>query len=313
MGGGFLDLLRQNRNFRLSWFGQIVSEIGDHFNTISVFSLALQNTRSGLVVSGIMLARAVPMILAGPVAGVLLDRWDRKKIMLASDVFRALVAALFLFSIAPGRTWLLYVLSGLLMFASPFFTSGRTAILPTIASPEELHTANSITQTTRYMGVTLGTLLGGMSAAGLGFQAAFLINIGSFLFSALMISQMRLEQGHFRPVRKALTEADVMRPWQEYREGLRYMTATPLIFGIALTHVGWATGGGAAQILFSLFGEIVFDRGPAGIGMIWSSAGVGLLVGAAIAHGIGERVSFEGYKKIVVVSVSHPRADLHVV
>jgi len=302
MGGGFLDLLRQNRNFRLSWFGQIVSEIGDHFNTISVFSLALQNTKSGLVVSGIMLSRAVPMILAGPVAGVLLDRWDRKKIMLASDIFRALVAALFLFSIEPGRTWLLYVLSGLLMFASPFFTSGRTAILPTIASSEELHTANSITQTTRYMGVTLGTLLGGMSAAGLGFQAAFLINIGSFLFSALMISQMRLEQGHFRPVRKSLTEADVMRPWHEYREGLRYMTATPLIFGIALTHVGWATGGGAAQILFSLFGEIVFDRGPAGIGMIWSSAGVGLLAGAAIAHGVGERVSFEGYKKIVVVA-----------
>ena len=116
-----------------------------------------------------------------------------------------------------------------------------------------------------------------------------------------MISQMRLEQGHFRPARKALTESDVMRPWHEYREGLRYMTATPLIFGIALTHVGWATGGGAAQILFSLFGEVVFDRGPAGIGMIWSSAGVGLLTGAAIAHGIGERVSFEGYKKIVVV------------
>ena len=299
--GSFPDLLRQNRNYRLTWLGQIVSEIGDHFNTISVFSLALSNTGSGLIVAAIMLSRAIPMILAGPIAGVMLDRWDRKKIMLASDLFRGVIAMLFLFAIEPGRTWLLYLLSGLLMFASPFFTSGRTAILPTIASREELHTANSLTQSTGYMAVTIGTLFGGLSAGTLGYQWAFLINAASFLFSALMVSLLHLEQGHFRPPPKALNETDVMRPWHEYREGLRYMKATPLILGIALTHVGWATGGGAAQILFSLFGEVIFDFGPLGIGMIWSSAGVGLLVGAAVAHVLAPRVSFGGYKRTIVI------------
>ncbi len=299
--GSFPDLLRQNRNYRLMWFGQIVSEIGDHFNTISVFSLALANTGSGLIVAAIMLSRAIPMILAGPIAGVMLDRWDRKRIMLASDVFRAVIAVLFLFAIAPGRTWLLYVLSGLLMFASPFFTSGRTAILPTIANREELHTANSLTQSTGYMAVTIGTLFGGLSAGTLGYKWAFLINAASFLFSALMVWRLRLERGHFRPPSRALNETNVMRPWHEYREGLRYMRATPLILGIALTHVGWATGGGAAQILFSLFGEVVFDFGPLGIGIIWSSAGVGLLLGAAVAHVLTPRVSFQGYKRTIVV------------
>ena len=166
MGGSFLDLLRQNRNFRLSWFGQIVSEIGDHFNTISVFSLALQNTRSGLVVSGIMLARAV-----SDDPGRAGRRRDARPLgpqaaHAGERLFRALVATLVPLRDRAGPPWLLYVLSGLLMFASPFFTSGRTAILPTIASPEELHTANSITQTTRYMGVTLGTLLGGIARPG---------------------------------------------------------------------------------------------------------------------------------------------------
>ncbi len=66
--------------------------------------------------------------------------------------------------------------------------------------------------------------------------------------------------------RAALNETDVVRPWHEYAEGLRYMMSTPLILGIALVGVGWATGGGAAQVLFSLFGELVFHRGPAGIG-----------------------------------------------
>ena len=70
----FPALLRRNRNYRYTWTGQVVSEIGDHFNNIAVFSLALANTGSGLVVSGIMLSRAIPAVLAGPIAGVVLDR-----------------------------------------------------------------------------------------------------------------------------------------------------------------------------------------------------------------------------------------------
>src|SRR5206468_9487886 len=70
----FFDLLRNNRNYRYTWMGQVVSEIGDHFNNIAVFSLALDHTQSGLAVSGVMLSRAVPAVLAGPIAGVVLDR-----------------------------------------------------------------------------------------------------------------------------------------------------------------------------------------------------------------------------------------------
>lgn len=297
----FPQLLRQNRNYRYAWFGQIVSEIGDHFNTIAVFSLAIQNTGSGFVVSFILLSRAISMLVAGPIAGVMLDRVDRKRVMLVSDLLRGGIALLFILALDPARTWLLYPLSALLMFFSPFFTSGRTAILPTIASKEELHTANSLTQTTGYASVTIGTMIGGLSAAGFGFEVAFLINAVSFLFSALMIWQLKVPAGHFRPPSKALNETMVARPWHEYSEGLRYMRGTPLILGIALVHVGWASGGGTAQVLFSLFGEQVFDRGPIGIGMIWGSAGFGLLVGGFIANHWGRRLSFLGYKRTIVV------------
>jgi MFS family permease len=68
-----------------------------------------------------------------------------------------------------------------------------------------------------------------------------------------------------------------------------------------LVGVGWATGGGAAQILFTLFGEQVFHRGPAGIGFVWSAAGAGLLVGAAVAHTIGKRISFRNYKRTIAI------------
>src|SRR5271169_4843870 len=139
----FLELLRNNHNYRYTWMGQVVSEIGDNFNNIAVFALAMALTHSGLVVTGIMLARAIPAMTVGPLAGVLLDRFDRKRIMIASDLMRAVVALGFILTLTHRHIWVLYVFSALLMVASPFFTAGRSAILPTIANSDELHTANS--------------------------------------------------------------------------------------------------------------------------------------------------------------------------
>jgi hypothetical protein len=293
-------LLRDNRNYRYTWIGQVVSETGDYFNNIAVFALVMEKSGSGLVVSGVMLARAIPAVLAGPVAGVALDRLDRKRIMIASDLIRAAVALGFLLTIHQPRPWLLYVLSAALMFVSPFFTSGRAAILPTIANAEELHAANSLTQTTQWGTLTVGTLLAGYSAAALGYHFAFIINSLSFLVSAWAIWQIATPGG-FR-ARRGRVEGGVARPWREYREGLAYMRSVPLMMGIALISAGWALGGGAAQILFALFGEQVFHRGASGIGAIWGFAGIGLLAGGALGHIVGRRASFAGYKHAVTVS-----------
>ncbi len=292
-----LQLLRTNRNYRYTWLGQIVSEVGDYFNNIAVFSLVIQTTGSGLAVSGVMLARAIPAVLAGPVAGVMLDRINRKHVMIASDLVRSVVALGFLFCLNGERPWLLYVLSAILMFSSPFFTSGRASILPTIASPHELHTANSLTQTTEWATLTVGTMAAGFITAKYGYEWAFIYNALSFVVSALAISRLT---GHFRAHREHISS--VLRPAHEYKEGLRYIRSVPLIWGICLLTVGWATGGGAAQILFTLFGEVVFHRGAKGIGSIWGFAGLGLLVGGMTGHWLGKRLSFPGYKRTISVA-----------
>jgi MFS family permease len=292
------ELLLHNSNYRNTWLAQVVSEIGDYFNNIAVLALVTRAAGSGMVVSGVMLSRAIPAVLAGPLAGVLLDRLDRKRIMIASDLIRAVVAAAFIFTIHEPRPWLLYLLSALLMFASPFFTAGRAAILPTIATPEELHAANSLTQTTQWATLTAGTLLAGFTSHWLGYEAAFVINAASFVFSAAAIWRISVPQG-FRATRVA---AASRRGWHDYREGLAYMRGVPLTMAIAMISVGWAMGGGAAQILFALFGEQVFHKGAAGIGSIWGFAGVGLLIGGTIGHIAGRRTSFEGYKRTVTVS-----------
>jgi MFS family permease len=276
--------------------GQVVSEVGDHFNTIAVVSLALHLTGSGLAVGGTMLARTVPTILAGPLSGVVLDRFDRRKIMIASDLVRSLIALAFVLILTHQQQWLLYVLSGALAFASPFFTSGRSAILPRITDPEELHAANALTQTTAWLTLSIGTLLGGVSTMQFGYEWAFVVNAFSFLFSAWAIWNLK---GKFLPDREQMTPHSAAAYWTDFRESIAYMRATPVVLAISLTLVGWASGGGAAQILFTLYGELVFKKGAAGIGILWASAGFGLVIGGIFALRVGRWLGFNGYKNSI--------------
>jgi MFS family permease len=293
----FTRLIRTNRNYRFTWSGQVVSEVGDHFNNIAVMSLAMDHPNSGLVVTGVFLSRAIPMLIAGPIAGVLLDRMNRKHVMIASDLVRAVIAVGFILCLSYKADWLLFVLSAMLMFASPFFTSGRTSILPSIATPEELHAANTMTQTTSWASLTIGAFLGAVGVQS-GYKIAFAFNALSFIVSATCISQLR-RPGGFRP---AGAEAKHEKTGLvQYREGLSYMRSTPLVAGIALISVGWASGGGAAQILFSLFGEKVFHAGPMGIGIIWGCAGIGLLIGGSLGYWLGKRLSFIAYKRTIAI------------
>ena len=102
------QLLRTNHNYRLLWGGQMISEIGDHFNNIAVFAMAIRQEHGGLLVGGVLIARAIPMLVAGPMAGVILDRLDRRKVMIASDLVRAIVALGFILCIHQSSNTLLF-------------------------------------------------------------------------------------------------------------------------------------------------------------------------------------------------------------
>jgi MFS family permease len=293
----FWSLLRSNRNYRYTWLGQIVSEVGDHFNTVAVLSLALHVTGKGAAVGGVMISRLIGGIIAAPIAGIVLDRMDRRNVMVASDLMRAVLAALFITTLVYRQQWILYTLSALLFFASPFFNSGRSAILPRITSPEELHTANALTQTTAWLTLSAGAMIGGFSTAQFGYSAAFIVNAVSFLFSAVCMSRLRSPTGDFCAEGREVEAHIAARGHflSDLTDSYRYMRHTPLMVGIAIGLIGWASGGGAAQILFTLFGEVVFDRGPAGMGILWGFAGVGLVLGGLVGHYLGRRLTYGGY------------------
>ena len=194
------------------------------------------------------------------------------------------------------------MLSALLMLASPFFTSGRAAILPSIATKEELHTANSLTQTTQWTTLTIGTLSGRHQRdavrlpVGVRRQCAFVPDFGAVHFAAVSAGPRLPPGAHARSPKPKWCGPGTNTP-----KACATCASVPLILGLLMVNIGWATGGGAAQILFTVFGELVFNRGPAGLGMIWGCAGVGLLCGGALAYSIGRRLSFAQYKRTIMI------------
>src|SRR4029450_8505337 len=102
---GYIDLLRQNRGFRQLWLGQVVRQTGDWFNTIALYTIILNLTGSGRDVGLLLVARFVPSFLFGPISGVIADRFSRQKIMIVTDVLRAVVVLGFLFVRSADQLW----------------------------------------------------------------------------------------------------------------------------------------------------------------------------------------------------------------
>jgi hypothetical protein len=146
-------------------------------------------------------------------------------------------------------------------------------------------------------------MLGGISA-GFGFHWAFLLNALAFFFSAACIAKLRSPDGSFRAARLEVEEHRLHRAhfWADFTDNLGYMRRTPLVLAIGLSYVGWASGGGAAQILFTLLGERVFNGGPAVVGLIWGFAGVGLVMGGFVGHFLGRRLSYARYLHAVWIN-----------
>src|SRR2546421_9744341 len=211
---GYLELLRGNRSFRMLWLGQVVSQMGDWFDTIAVYTIALTLTGSTRSVALIMVARFLPSVVMGPLSGVVADRFSRRTIMIASDIVRAVVVLGFLFVRRPDQMWLVYVLTVLQLAFSTFFEPAKTAAIPSIVSDRELVPANAIASVTWSVMLTLGAALGGFVAAAFGNNPAFILGLLTFVASAMLISPLRFPKPGQRPKTK-LTVGKTLRITQK--------------------------------------------------------------------------------------------------
>ena len=135
---GYVTLVRQNKEFRLLWVGQIVSLLGDWFDLIASASLIALLTQSGAAIGGLFVVRMLAPFVISPIAGVAADRYNRKRLLIVADLTRGLTVLGFLLVRNPGDVWLVYTLTALQMGMSGFFFPTRNAILPDITTRDEL-------------------------------------------------------------------------------------------------------------------------------------------------------------------------------
>ena len=187
----YFSVLRTNRNFRLLYIGQTISQLGDWFNSIAVYALLLDLTGSATAVAWMMIAQFVPLAVASPIAGVVVDRFDRRRIMITADIARGVLIFGLLFVRTAGQVWIAYAVMGLTFAATSFFEPARTATIPNLTSADELMPANALSSATWSAMLAIGASVGGLVTAVAGRNIAFVINALSFFASAFFISRTR--------------------------------------------------------------------------------------------------------------------------
>ena len=291
---GYIDLLRRNRAFRQLWLGQVVSQMGDWFDTIALYTIILNLTGSGRDVGLLLVARFVPSFLFGPLSGVVADRFSRQRIMIISDLLRAVVVLGFLFVRRADQLWIVYVLTVLQLGLSTFFEPAKTAAIPSIVEDRELVAANAISSVTWSVMLTLGAAIGGVITGWFGTDVAFILDAATYLLSAALIASIRVQKRRKRE-RQKLTVGRALGI-TETIEGLRYVKDRPRVLALLLVKPAWGMGGGILTIL-AVFGERIFPVGKSaatGIGVLFAARGIGTAVGPIVAR----RIAGEGEKRM---------------
>jgi MFS family permease len=269
-----------------------VSQLGDWFNTIALYTIILNLTGSGRDIGLLLVARFLPSFIFGSFSGVVADRFSRRSIMIISDLLRALVVLGFLLVRRADQLWILYSLTVLQLGLSTFFEPAKTAVIPSLVSGRELVAANAISSVTWSIMLTLGAFVGGIVTGLFGSDAAFILDALTYLLSAALIASVRFPKRAPRGKSK-LTIRRVLGI-TETLEGVRYVKRRPRVLALLLVKPAWGLGGGILTLL-AVFGEKVFPMGKSaatGIGVLFAARGIGTAVGPIVAR----RISGEGTK-----------------
>ena len=191
---GYLELVRTNVHFRRLWLGNLISQLGDWFNTIALYSLIDSLTGSPLALGAVFLFKLLPWSFASPIAGILVDRYNRRWVMIISDLLRAVVVLGFLWIDDPSHVTFIFILITLQVVLGSVFSPAKNASIPNITAPRELLTANALSSATWSVMLALGAGLGGLATEYLGTDTVFILDSLTYLISAAFIYRTVIPQ-----------------------------------------------------------------------------------------------------------------------
>lgn len=272
-----LSLLRRNRDFSRLYTAQLISYAGDWFATVALLGLIHDFTGSSALTVGVIVAQLMTFAVLSPIGGYLADRFDRQKLMVSVDLVRTVLALGLLLVRGPELVWLAFVLAAGTSGLGAFFEPASTAAVPNLVDEEDLPVANVLVGAAWGTMLAVGGALGGLVAATLGRDAAFIGNALSFLLSALLLVgiRRRLQETREEPVHARIGAAVV--------ETIRYARRDDRVLALLVVKGGFGLGAGVIGLL-AIFSLRVFDTGDAGTGILYAFRGVGALVGPFLAR-----------------------------
>ncbi len=271
-------------NFRRLWMGQTISQIGDGLTSLAILIMINQLTGSTAALATMMIVIALPQLVFGLLAGVYVDRWNRKTIMIVSDVIRGLLVLGFIFVRHPQDIWIFYVLGFLQAAIGTFFDPAKNAMIPNIVERESLLAANGLSQTTRIITSVIGSGLAGiLVGATHSAWGAFSLDSLSFFVSALFIGRIMMPKSDAAPVPTAGTtsRAGLRETLKELAEGLQYLFGERMLLGVVATIAVTMLGIGAVNVLIVPFLLNTLHVPTTVLGIIDAAQMAGMILGAA--------------------------------
>jgi len=276
------SLLRRRPAFARLFLAEVISLGGDWFTLVALaLVVARAGHGSGLALGGLMAVQLLPMVVLGPWSGVLVDRFDRRRVLAASDLLRFVIVLGLIPAAAAQQLPLVYLLAFAHFAVTTVFEPGRAAMLPSVVEDEELVAAATLSSVTWSVMAAVGGLASGVLAALVGVQAAFLVDALSFLGSGLLILSIRPEQ--VRPPRPHVGDTLALR------DGLAYLRRTPVVLATLLVKaIGGIT---AIEATMALYATRLFPLGEGGaltLGLGWACFGVGAVLGPLVCNRLGD-------------------------
>lgn len=282
MQQGYISFFRKNSKFRRFWFASVVSWIGEWFNTIALFFLILEYSGSEFLLGILFSVRMALFAISQPIIGVLADRFNRKKLMIFSNVVQIGLALSFLFVDGEEDMWWLIFISGLMMLLHGFYVTAERAALPNIVDDEDLLIANAIDSASWSASLCIGAMLGGIVVSEWGTDVAFILDSFTFLLGAIILYPMKIPQ----KIDEKLKGPIFSTAFQNIKTGWDRISSDPRLLRLVFAKSSWnLAGAGLAGVFLVLAGGDLDGYGAAfGFGLFFFARGVGTGIGPLVAR-----------------------------
>ena len=273
-----MDLIRRNRDFRRVFGADLISLAGDWFAVIPLLTLLPTLTGTGLWGGLVLATDTAVFALLSPYAGTIADRFDRRRILIVSNLASVGSVLLLLLVRSEATAWIALVAVGGVAIAKAFYAPSSQAALPNLVDPEDLPVANVLAGSAWGTMLVIGASLGGVAAQVLGTDVCFLLDAACLLIAAFLTWRVR------RPFQAANHGANHRGTVHAMAESLRFIRANPRIAALVTVKSGVGLGNGSLT-LFPLLASSVFMVGPLGAGLFYASRGLGSLLGPLLFRG----------------------------